>query len=93
MVLLKNKDDLLPLQSVRKVLVAGNFVHARSELFGTWAPDGREGDVVPLSAPVEIALPAWNCLRRRPDKAMLYASDVVVLLLGSSPTARVRMPT
>jgi beta-glucosidase len=89
MVLLKNEGDLLPLQSVCKVLVAGNFVHARSELFGTWAPDGREGDVVPLSQALMDSAPSGVELSfaEDPDKAMLDAldSDVVVLLLGEHP--------
>src|SRR4030042_6626 len=49
MVLLKNKGELLPLNGYHKILVAGTFVNAQSELYGTWAPDSRSDDAVPLS--------------------------------------------
>ena len=51
MVLLKNKEGLLPLESnFKRIAVVGPLIHARSELFGCWSPDGRETDVTPLDA-------------------------------------------
>ncbi len=89
MVLLKNEGNLLPLQGFRRILVAGPFIHARSELFGTWALDGRAEDVLPLDealrqvAPkdVELWFADWadQALRRA------YEADAVVLLVGEHP--------
>jgi beta-glucosidase len=89
MVLLKNKDNLLPLRGFHKILVAGNFVNARGELYGTWSPDGRFEDTVPLmqalkeSAPKEIDLWFADDL----DQALQYAlkTDLILLVLGEHP--------
>ncbi len=90
MVLLKNEGNLLPLQGFRRILVAGPFLHARDELFGTWALDGRAEDVLPLDealrqvAPegVELWFADWADLAlRRANEA-----DAVVLLMGEHPT-------
>lgn len=89
MVLLKNEGNLLPLQGFRRILVAGPFVHARSELFGTWALDGRAEDVIPLDeairqvAPkdVELWFADWDDLALR----RAHEADAVVLLVGEHP--------
>jgi beta-glucosidase len=90
MVLLKNETDLLPLAGFRRILFAGNFVHARAELFGTWTPDGRAEDVTPLdealrqTAPKDLEL--W--FAETTDLALHLANhvDAVVLLLGEHPS-------
>jgi beta-glucosidase len=89
MVLLKNEDNILPLRTFRRILVAGDFINARAELFGTWTPDGRAEDVVPVreglkdSAPKDVEF--W--FSDNVDQAMKYALqvDAVILLLGEHP--------
>lgn len=90
MVLLKNQDNLLPLHGFRRILVCGNFVHARGELFGTWTPNGRAEDVTPLDeafrqiAPqgVELMLEAQG----EPALHAAHRADAVVLLMGEHPS-------
>jgi beta-glucosidase len=90
MVLLKNENDLLPLQGFRRILVAGSFIHARSELFGTWTPDGRAEDVTPLDEALRATAPngveLW--FADTPDLALNLAHqvDAVVLLIGEHPS-------
>ncbi|WP_298821393.1 glycoside hydrolase family 3 N-terminal domain-containing protein [Chloroflexus sp.] len=89
MVLLKNDRNLLPLRDMRRILVAGPFVHATAELFGTWTMDGRAEDVVPLDqafrqiAPTGVEL--W--FAATPDLALSRAhyADAVILLMGEHP--------
>ncbi len=89
MVLLKNNDQILPLKDFRKILFAGNFLHARSELFGTWSMDGQAEDVTPVSQALKDAAPADIELQfaENADQALYEAlqADAVVLLLGESP--------
>jgi len=89
MVLLKNRDHLLPLIGFRRVLVAGNFVHARGELFGTWTPDGRAEDMRPLSECLREAAPQGTDLwfAETPDLALHLTPqvDAVVLVIGEHP--------
>ncbi len=90
MVLLKNDGHLLPLQGFRRILIAGNFAHARGELFGTWTPDGRAEDVTPLdealrqTAPKDVEL----MFETHVDLALHVAhyADAVVLVLGEHPS-------
>ncbi len=91
MVLLKNEGDLLPLRGFRRILIAGPFVHARSELFGTWAPNGRAEDVTSLDEALRQLAPKGVELRfaesNYPDLALHLAHDVdaIVLLMGEHP--------
>jgi len=90
MVLLKNEGNLLPLNGYRRILVAGPFVHARAELFGTWTPDGRAEDVTPLSdalrqtAPQEVEL--WFAETSDLTLHLAHQMDAVVLLMGEHPS-------
>jgi beta-glucosidase len=89
MVLLKNKGNILPLRGYRKILVAGNFVSARAELFGTWTLDGQVEDVVPLERAIKEVAPQdvdlW--FTDNLDQAMDFAqqTDLVVVVLGEHP--------
>lgn len=89
MVLLKNEGDLLPLNGFRKILVAGNYAHAREELYGTWTPDGNPADVTPLDEALRQVAPKDVQLRFAAsfDLALNEAlnSDAVVLVLGEHP--------
>lgn len=90
MVLLKNEGDLLPLKGFRRILVAGNFIHARGELFGCWTPDGRAEDVTPLDGALRQATPKGTELwfADSPDLAlqMAHEVDAVLLVLGEYPS-------
>ncbi len=89
MVLLKNEGNLLPLQGFRRILVAGDFIHARGELFGTWTPNGRSEDVTPLDQALRQVAPKGVELRFEAytDMALHHAHyvDAVVLLVGEHP--------
>ncbi len=89
MVLLKNEGGLLPLQGFRRILAAGPFVHAQSELFGTWTFDGRAEDVTPVdqalrqTAPKDVEL--WFADSADLALRMASAVDAVILLMGEHP--------
>jgi beta-glucosidase len=89
MVLLKNQNDLLPLNGFKKILVAGNFAHAREELYGCWSPDGNPQDVTPLDEAFKAIAPNDVELRFAEsfDLALDFAqrSDAVVLVIGEHP--------
>ncbi|MBX3062210.1 MAG: glycoside hydrolase family 3 C-terminal domain-containing protein [Anaerolineae bacterium] len=89
MVLLKNEGSLLPLQGFQRILVAGNFIHARSELFGAWTPDGRAEDVTPFDEALRQLAPKGTELwfTEAPDMAlhMAHQVDAVVLVVGEHP--------
>jgi beta-glucosidase len=89
MVLLKNDHNLLPLHGFRRILVAGPFVHARGELFGTWTPDGRVEDVTPLDEALRQTAPKGTELwfTDNVDMALHLAHhvDAVLLLMGEHP--------
>lgn len=91
MVLLKNESDLLPLDGERfkRIAVIGPLVHARAELFGAWAPDGRAADVTPLSEALKQVSPAGVELlfADTADQAakIVQSADAVVLVVGETP--------
>lgn len=89
MVLLKNEAGLLPLEGFRHILVAGDFIHARSELFGTWTPNGRSEDVTPLDEAFRQVAPRGVELRFEayPDMILhqAQAAEAVILLVGEHP--------
>jgi beta-glucosidase len=80
---------VLPLSGSRKILVAGNFVDARAEMFGTWSPDGRAEDVIPLQQGLKDTAPAGVELwfAENSDQALRYGlqAEVVLLVLGEHP--------
>jgi beta-glucosidase len=90
MVLLKNHDNLLPLKDFKRVLIAGNYAHAKGELFGMWTPDGDPQDVTPLDDALRAAAPKDVHLHfvENVDTALSHAQwcDVVVLALGEDPS-------
>ena len=89
MVLLKNKGNILPLRDFRKILIAGDFVNAQGELYGTWSPDGHKEDCVSLKQAVKDTAPKdvelW--FADNYDQALRYAlqTDLIVLVLGEHP--------
>jgi beta-glucosidase len=90
MVLLKNEDDLLPLDSTfKRIAVVGPLIHARSELFGSWSPDGRAADVTPLAEALKQIAPAGVELvfADHADKAahIAQSTDAIVLVVGEYP--------
>lgn len=90
MVLLKNDGSLLPLHShFRRVAVVGPLVHARGELLGSWAPDGRAQDMVSISEALQAAAPAdmQFSFAESADEALWRAikADLVVAVVGEHP--------
>lgn len=89
MVLLKNENKILPLRGFRKILVAGSFIHARAELFGTWTPDGRPEDVLPLHQALKAVaskdVDLWFAETHEQALKVGLQADVIVLLLGEHP--------
>lgn len=90
MVLLKNEDNLLPLDSrFKRIAVVGPMIHARNELFGSWSPDGRGADVTPVDEALKQIAPAGVELvfADHADKAAHLAQsvDAVVLIVGEYP--------
>ncbi len=91
MVLLKNDADILPLNPNRfkRILLTGNFLHAKGELFGCWTPDGRSEYVTPLDRAVREVAPKGFDLWESDyvDQALDHATqcDAVVLLMGEYP--------
>ena len=90
MVLLKNEANLLPLDSsFERIAVVGPLIYARSELFGSWSPDGRAADVTPLAEALKQIAPAGMKLvfADHADKAVHVAqsADAVVLVVGEYP--------
>lgn len=89
MVLLKNQGELLPLSGFGRILVAGNYLHARGELFGTWSPDGRWEDVMPITEALRAAAPKDTELWFADDPVLTLdaaqQADVVVLVIGEHP--------
>jgi beta-glucosidase len=89
MVLLKNENQVLPLSGYHKLLIAGDFIDARAELFGTWSPDGRPEDVQPLQQAFTDLAPKGMELwfADNIEQALVYALqvDAILLLLGEHP--------
>jgi len=90
MVLLKNEDNFLPLDAnFERIAVVGPLIHARSELFGSWSPDGRAADVTPLDEALKQIAPAGIKLvfAEHADKAahVAQSADAVVLVVGEYP--------
>ena len=90
MVLLKNENNLLPLASnFKRIAVVGPLIHARSELFGSWSPDGRAADMTPLDEALKQVAPNGVELvfADHADKAVHLAqsADAIVLVVGEYP--------
>jgi len=91
-VLLKNKDGILPLaEDAGKIAVFGPLAQARSELFGSWTLDGNDADVTPIAAAIEMAAPDGvkvQTLGSLPDLAIHSAqgSRLAVIVVGEHPT-------
>jgi beta-glucosidase len=56
-VLLTNRNDLLPLADGRRLAVLGPLADAPGEMLGPWSMAGRPGDMVPLLAGLRAAFP------------------------------------
>ncbi len=57
-VLLTNRDQLLPLADGRRLAVLGPLADAQREMLGPWSMAGRAEDMVPLLAGLRAGLPA-----------------------------------
>ena len=90
-VLLKNKDGLLPFnEQIRRVSVFGPLANGQSELFGSWTLDGRGEDAVSIADAIREAAPAGVEveLHGTHSDQGIYRSrsaDVAVIVVGEHP--------
>lgn len=91
MVLLKNENNVLPLNPDSKIALLGPFVHEQRALNGSWCLEGRaEENATLYKAMVEVVgkdriLTATDPTGLYDDSVrVMYQSDVVVLALGES---------
>lgn len=90
-VLLKNKDHLLPLDDrVKRVAVFGPLAYGQSELFGSWTLDGSGGDVTSIAQAIAEAAPQGVEVQQLPvmiDQAIYRSrgADVAVMVVGEHP--------
>ena len=93
MVLLKNENNLLPLDKNCKITVAGPFVHERRSLLGSWTIDGKAEETPNLMEMMkknvngEIRNPTFASLNWDSTGHAFEWADVIVLALGESWTA------
>ena len=91
-VLLKNKDGLLPFNSdIRRISVFGPLAHGQSELFGSWTLDGRGEDAVSIADAIKQAAPSGvhvDLLGTYTDHGIYRwrAGDVTVIVAGEHPS-------
>ncbi len=91
LVLLENRDGLLPLRAdTKRILLTGPLASADQALFGTWTLDGLAGDVVTLEKALREGLGKDVDLRVKPfvDEALLHARscDVALVCVGEHPS-------
>jgi len=78
MVLLKNKDNILPFgKKVKSIALVGNMLADREALLGSWSAHGNTNDVVSIKEGLEQMLPQEMKLVDIPEEA-----DVILLCLG-----------
>lgn len=93
MVLLKNENNLLPLDKKSKITLAGPFVHERRSLLGSWTIDGKAEETPNLMEMMkknvngEIRNPTFASLNWDSTGHAFEWADVIVLALGESWTA------
>ncbi|MGE9294500.1 MAG: glycoside hydrolase family 3 N-terminal domain-containing protein [Puniceicoccales bacterium] len=91
-VLLSNKDKLLPLAPKQKLKVAvlGPYASAQGQHLGAWCLDGNPADVTSILDGLKAAAPDWEILTSDPaftDEMLFNASlaDIVIACVGESP--------
>lgn len=97
LILLRNRDDLLPLMSggqggergvSGEIGLYGPLAHARRELLGTWCLDGRAEDVTTVAEALTAAVPDGVRVRTSPatsgdlDALLARYADMNVVVLG-----------
>ena len=87
-VLLKNKNNILPLSKEKSVVVTGPFAHERRSLFGSWALDGDINKVKTISESiVEIGanvLPIKNNYLWDDCLIPIHKAECIIVALGES---------
>ncbi len=95
-VLLKNEDDILPLQPGQKIALIGPLADSPDEMLGEWACGGRAEDVVSLKAAFDSSLAGQFIYAKGAEiegeseegfaeaVAAAEKSDLVVMALGES---------
>ncbi|MGR5260025.1 glycoside hydrolase family 3 N-terminal domain-containing protein [Vibrio astriarenae] len=90
MVLLKNRDNLLPLvQNETKVAVVGPHAHTQRQHLGSWCLDGKSDDVVSIYQGIKDLIGEQNVLTEYSALTdewveCVHRADVVVLCVGES---------
>ncbi len=99
MVLLRDRDGLLPLQGeARHLAIIGPLADAGAEMLGPWSAAGKADDTVGYLAGLRAALPGWTIshsegARREGGTAALLddaldlvrAADLTLLCIGETP--------
>ncbi|GEA61199.1 glycoside hydrolase family 3 N-terminal domain-containing protein [Vibrio comitans] len=90
MVLLKNRDDLLPLSTIGlKVAVLGPHAHSKRQHLGSWCLDGKAEDVTSIAEGITRVVPDVEVLTEASSFSdemveCAHRADVVVLCVGES---------
>ncbi|WP_424952883.1 glycoside hydrolase family 3 N-terminal domain-containing protein [Deinococcus sp.] len=88
LVLLQNRNDILPLKAKARIGVVGAAATWREQLFGTWTLDGQQEDVPTLLEALRdlAGNNVWYTINV--DEALDWARgiDVLVVVLGETPT-------
>ncbi|NMA66552.1 MAG: hypothetical protein GX957_09990 [Clostridiaceae bacterium] len=93
MVLLKNKNGLLPLSKGAKIAVLGPFTYERRSLLGSWTIDGKAEETEHLynalkeTVTGEIRTASFGGLDWDSSGKVMDWADVILLALGESWTA------
>jgi len=89
--LLKNNESILPIaKECRKLAVVGPLAEARRDLYGSWAPDGRERDVLSIAEAIRMAAPNSMEILSGTNGAevaidMARRADLTIAVVGESP--------
>ncbi len=89
MVLLKNRNNVLPLSRDGKIALIGDMVFDKENMLGSWCLDGRPQDVTSIHEGMSEYLPAGHLLSTTSQRMddQLFASkraDVTVVCIGES---------
>ncbi len=88
MVLLKNKDNILPLNPTDKLALVGDMADDRENMLGSWCLDGRPEHVTTIREGMKAHMktPLLGTVSHQADDQVIAAShaDVVVVAIGES---------
>jgi beta-glucosidase len=91
LVLLQNRDGVLPLPAAGRIAVVGPLAHVTGALHGTWTLDGKAADVVSVVDAITALAPKGLRVSTSGDNDhdhqlhMVHQADVAVLVMGEHP--------